>query len=326
MADTIGDISLTTPVQSTPIDPPTMAITLSVNSSPYAGQEGSKVTSRMIRDRLFAEAETNVAITVTEAEGKDAYEVGGRGELQLGVLIETMRREGFELSVSRPRVLLRRNEEGKLLEPIEEVVVDVDEEHSGIVVDKVSQRKGMMTDMRPSGGGKTRITFLAPSRGLIGYQSEFMSDTRGTGVINRLYHSHDLHKGEIASRNRGVLISTDQGEAVAYALFNLQDRGTMFVNPKDKVYAGMVVGENSRDNDLEVNVLKGKQLTNIRASGTDEAIRLTPPKRMTLEEMISYIDEDELVEVTPKNLRLRKKELDANERKKTMRQSKRESA
>ena len=304
VADTICDVSVTEPVQSTPIDPPTMAITISVNDSPYAGQEGSKVTSRMIRDRLLAEAETNVAITVTESESKDAYEVGGRGELQLGVLIETMRREGFELSVSRPRVLLRE-ENGQLLEPMEEVVVDVDEEHSGAVVEKVSLRKGVMTDMRPSGGGKTRITFHAPSRGLIGYQSEFLTDTRGTGIMNRLYHGHGEYKGDIEGRRNGALISTDQGEAVAYAIFNLQDRGIMFIDPQDKVYTGMIVGEHSRDNDLEINVLKGKQLTNIRASGSDEAVRLITPKKMSLEEMISYIEDDELVEVTPKSLRLR---------------------
>jgi GTP-binding protein len=321
VADTICDMSVSTPIPATPIDPPTMSITLSVNDSPFAGQEGSKVTSRMIRDRLLAEEETNVAITVTESEGLDAYEVGGRGELQLGVLIETMRREGFEMSVSRPRVLFKE-EGGQLLEPFEEVVIDVDDEYSGVVVEKLSTRKANMTDMRPSGGGKTRITFLAPSRGLIGYQSEFLTDTRGTGVMNRVYAKHDAYKGELQGRRNGVLISTDQGEAVAYALFNLQDRGEMFVNPQEKVYMGMIVGEHSRDNDLEINVLKGKQLTNIRASGTDEAIRLVPPRRMTLEDMISYIGEDELVEVTPKSLRLRKKFLDANERKRMDRSKK----
>lgn len=321
VSDTICDMSVTEPVQSTPIDPPTMSITLSVNDSPFAGQEGDKVTSRMIRDRLFAEAETNVAITVNETEGKDAFEVGGRGELQLGVLIETMRREGFELSVSRPRVLLKE-ENGKLLEPFEEVVVDVDDEYTGTVVEKLSQRKANMLDMRPSGGGKTRLIFIAPSRGLIGYQSEFLTDTRGTGVMNRLYHSHDAYKGDLAGRRNGVLISTDLGEAVAYAIFNLQDRGTMFINPQDKVYAGMIVGEHSRDNDLEINVLKGKQLTNIRASGSDEAVRLVPPRRLTMEDMISYIQDDELVEVTPKSLRLRKRVLDANERKRTSRDKK----
>ena len=325
VADTICDPAVETPLPSTPIDPPTMAITISVNDSPFAGQEGSKVTSRMIRDRLLAEAETNVAITVTESDGKDAYEVGGRGELQLGVLIETMRREGFEMSVSRPRVLFATDEEGKRTEPYEEVVVDVDEEHSGTVVEKISMRKGNMTDMRPSGGGKTRITFLVPSRGLIGYQSEFLTDTRGTGIMNRIYHSHGAYKGEIEGRRNGALISTDQGEAVGYALFNLQDRGVMFVKPQDKVYMGMIVGEHNRDNDLEINVLKGKQLTNVRASGTDEAIRLVPPRQLTLESMISYIQDDELVEVTPENLRLRKRELDPNERKKASRAAKKAS-
>ena len=321
VADTICDPAVKEPIQSTPIDPPTMSITISVNDSPFAGQEGSKVTSRMIRDRLMAEAETNVAITVNETDGKDAFEVGGRGELQLGVLIETMRREGFEMSVSRPRVLLKE-EGGQMLEPFEEVVIDVDDEYSGTVVEKVSLRKGNMTDMRPSGGGKTRITFLAPSRGLIGYQSEFLTDTRGTGIMNRLYHSHQPYKGDLAGRRNGALISTDQGEAVAYAIFNLQDRGVMFINPQDKVYAGMIVGEHSRDNDLEINVLKGKQLTNVRASGSDEAVKLTPPRILTLEDMISYIGEDELVEVTPENLRLRKIFLDANERKKQSRAKK----
>lgn len=322
VADTICDVSVAEPVKSTPIDPPTMAISISVNDSPFAGTEGKKVTSRMIRDRLLAEAETNVAITVTESDAKDTFEVGGRGELQLGVLIETMRREGFELTVSRPRVLFKRDEKGGLLEPIEEVVIDVDDEYSGVVVEKLSLRKGMMIDMRPSGGGKTRIVFHAPSRGLIGYQSEFLTDTRGTGVMNRLYHSHGEYRGDVEGRRNGALISTDQGEAVAYAIFNLQDRGVMFINPQDKVYAGMIVGEHSRDNDLEINVLRGKQLTNVRASGSDEAVRLVPPKKLTLEDMISYINEDELVEVTPLNLRLRKRELDANERKKAMRAAK----
>lgn len=323
VADTICDPAVETPLPSTPIDPPTMAITISVNDSPFAGQEGSKVTSRMIRDRLLAEAETNVAITVTESAGKDAYEVGGRGELQLGVLIETMRREGFEMSVSRPRVLLKKDDDGNTIEPYEEVVVDVDDEHSGTVVEKISLRKGSMTDMRPSGGGKTRITFLVPSRGLIGYQSEFLTDTRGTGVMNRLYDSHGPYKGEIVEgRRNGALISTGQGEAVAYAIFNLQDRGDMFVSPQEKVYTGMVVGEHNRDNDLEINILKGKQLTNVRASGTDEAVRLVPARKLTLETMISYIGSDELVEVTPKNLRLRKRELDPNDRKKASRAAK----
>jgi GTP-binding protein len=319
VADTIAEPSVSVPLQSTPIDPPTMAITLSVNDSPYAGQEGKKVTSTAIRARLMAEAETNVAITVTPSAGNDAFEVGGRGELQLGVLIETMRREGFELSVSRPRVLYKKDEAGQLLEPIEEVVIDVNEEYSGVVVEKMSQRKGEMKDMRGSGIGKTRIVFHVPSRSLIGYQGEFMTDTKGTGVLNRIYHAHEAYRGEITARRNGVYISNGQGEAVAYAIFNLQERATMFVSPQDKVYEGMIVGENSRDNDLDVNVLKGKQLTNMRASGTDEAIRLVTPKVMTLEEMMSYIADDELVEVTPQSLRLRKKFLDPNARKRAMR-------
>src|SRR5581483_767158 len=305
----------------TPIDPPTMAITLSVNDSPYAGQEGTKVTSRMIRDRLFKEAEGNVAIRVTEAESKDAFEVAGRGELQLGVLIETMRREGFELSVSRPRVLFKEDPAtGAKMEPVEEVVIDVDDEHTGVVVEKVSLRKGEMIDMRPSGGGKTRIIFHVPSRGLIGYQSEFLTDTRGTGIMNRLFHGYAPYKGPIQGRRNGVLISTDQGEAVAYALWNLEDRGPMMIEPGWKVYRGMIVGEHTRDNDLEVNVLKGKKLTNVRATSKDEAVRLTPPLRMVLERALAYIEDDELVEVTPKSIRLRKKHLDPNERKKAERQ------
>lgn len=314
VADTLCDVAVEEPIASTPINPPTMAITIGVNDSPLAGQEGSKVTSRMIRDRLFSEAERNVAIKVKESSGKDAFEVGGRGELQLGVLIENMRREGFELSVSRPRVLFKRGEGDAILEPIEEVVVDVDDEFSGTVVDKISRRKGEMIEMKPS-AGKTRIVFHVPSRGLIGYQSEFLTDTKGTGVINRVFHEYTPYKGEYGGRNNGALISNDNGEAVAYALFNLQDRGVMFVGAQDKVYRGMIVGENAKSNDLEVNVLKGKQLTNVRASGTDEAIRLTPPKKMTLEDMITYIADDELVEVTPDSLRLRKKLLDPNDRK-----------
>ena len=314
VADTICDPSVTEPVRSTPVDPPTMSITITVNDSPYAGTEGKKLTSTMIRERLMAEAETNVAIGLSESDSRDAFEVAGRGELQLGVLIENMRREGFELSVSRPRVLFKKDENGNLLEPYEEVFCDVDEEYSGVVVDKMTQRKAEMTDMRPSGAGKTRITFRAPSRGLIGYQGQFLTDTRGTGVMNRLFHSYGPYKGDIAGRRYGALICTGKGEAVAYAIFNLQDRGTMFVTTGDRVYEGMIVGENSRDNDLDINILKAKQLTNVRASGKDEAVILVPPRRMSLEEMIAYINEDELVEVTPKSLRLRKKHLSPTER------------
>lgn len=319
VSDTLCDIAVSEPIKSTPIDPPTMAITIGVNDSPLAGTEGSKVTSRMIRDRLFAESETNVAIKVKESDGKDAFEVGGRGELQLGVLIENMRREGFELSVSRPRVLFKKGENGEILEPIEEVVVDVDDAFSGSVVEKLSSRKGEMIEMKPSSGGKTRLVFYVPSRGLIGYQSEFLTDTKGSGVLNRIFHAYAPYKGEMSSKRNGALIATDPGEAVAYALWNLQDRGTMFVKPQQKVYSGMIVGENSKQGDLEVNVLKGKQLTNIRASGADEAIRLTPPRELTLEDMITYVGDDELVEVTPKSLRLRKKLLDTNDRKRESR-------
>lgn len=319
VSDTIGAPELQAPLASTPIDPPTMAITITVNDSPYAGQEGTKVTSRMILDRLEKEAESNVAITLKLSNSGDAFEVGGRGELQLGVLIETMRREGFELSVSRPKVLYKRNEQEQVLEPIEEATIDVDEEYSGIVVEKLNKRKGLMQDMRPSGIGKTRMIFHIPSRGLIGYQSEFLTDTRGTGILNRIFHCYEPYKGEIQAYRNGVLISNALGDAVAYAMNMLQDRGDMFINPGDKVYEGMIVGEHNRDNDLEVNILRAKQLTNIRAAGKDDAIRLTPPRKLTLEDMIAYIHDDELVEVTPKSLRLRKKFLDANDRKRESR-------
>lgn len=309
-----------TPLQAQPIDPPTLSMTFSVNNSPLAGQEGSKVTSRVIGDRLMKESQGNIALRITQSEDKDSFEVAGRGELQLGVLIETMRREGFELSISRPRVVYKTDETGQRLEPIEEVVVDVDEEFSGTVVEKISIRKGEMADMRPSGGGKVRIVFHVPSRGLIGYHSEFLTDTRGTGMMNRLFKGYEPFKGAVEGRRNGVLISNGQGEAVAYALFGLEDRGQMFVQPADKVYEGMIIGEHNRDNDLEVNVLKGKQLTNMRASGKDEMIKLTPPRKMTLEDAMSYIQDDELLEVTPKSIRLRKLHLDPNDRKRASRQ------
>jgi GTP-binding protein len=307
---------VTEPLPAQPIDPPTLAMTFRVNDSPLAGTEGDKVTGRMIRDRLFREAEGNVALKVTESRERDSVEVAGRGELQLGILIETMRREGFELSVSRPKVLFRRDERGAVLEPIEEVVIDVDEEHTGIVVQKLSERKAEMLEMRPSGGGRVRLVFHAPTRGLIGYQGELLTDTRGTAVLNRVFHDYAPFKGEVLGRRNGVLISTDNGEAVAYALWNLEDRGPMMIEPGWKVYRGMIVGEHTRGNDLEVNVLKGKKLTNIRTHAKDEAVRLTPPIQMTLEKALAYIADDELVEVTPKSIRLRKKLLDPNERKK----------
>ena len=319
VSDTIAAKEVVEPLQSTPIDPPTMSVTITVNDSPLAGREGKKVTSTLIRERLLAEAEVNVAITFAESEGKDAFEIGGRGELQLGVLIETMRREGFEMTVSRPRVLSRKDENGQLQEPIEEVTIDVDEEFASTVIDALNRRKGEMVDMRSAGAGKTRILFHAPSRALIGYQSRFLTSTRGTGVMNRIFHSYADHKGAIQGRHNGVLVSNDQGSAVAYALFNLQERGVMFVNPQDAVYQGMVIGENSRENDLDVNVLKGKKLTNVRASGTDDAVVLTPPRRMSLEEMMAYINDDELLEVTPESLRLRKRYLIPHERKKAAR-------
>ena len=321
VADTICETSVSKPLASTPIDPPTMSVTITVNDSPFGGREGKKVTSTVIRERLLAEAETNVAITFSENDQKDAFEIGGRGELQIGVLIETMRREGYELIVSRPRVLYKKDDNGNRLEPIEEVIIDVDEEYVSAVVDGMNQRKGSMIDMRAAGAGKTRIIFHAPSRGLIGYQNKFLTETRGTGVMNRIFNSYDLYKGDVAGRKNGALISTDTGTAVAYAIFNLQDRGTMFISHQTPVYQGMIVGEHTRDNDLEINVLKGKQLTNVRASGTDEAVKLVTPRVMSLEQMMAYINEDELLEVTPSSLRLRKKFLDPIERKRQKKSS-----
>ena len=319
VAHTIADQSVTTAIYSQPIDPPTLAMRFAVNDSPFAGREGDKVTSRMIRDRLFRESETNVAIRVTESADKDSFEVAGRGELQLGVLIETMRREGFELGISRPRVLFDTDETGARTEPYETVLIDVDDEYAGTVVEKMQRRKAELTDMRPSGAGKTRITFSAPSRGLIGYHGEFLSDTRGTGIMNRLFEKYGPHKGAIEGRQNGVLISNSTGEAVGYALNSLEERGILFVSPQEKVYEGMIIGENAKPEDLEVNPMKSKQLTNFRSTGKDDAIRLTPPKVMTLEQAIAYIDDDEMVEVTPKSIRLRKAILDPNERKKASR-------
>ncbi|MGK6354787.1 translational GTPase TypA [Sphingomonas sp. DT-207] len=320
VANTICDPTVTEPLHAQAIDPPTLSMRFAVNDSPMAGREGSKVTSRMIRDRLFREAESNVAIKVTEAADKDSFEVAGRGELQLGVLIETMRREGFELGISRPRVLLREDENGNKTEPYETVIIDVDEEYSGTVVEKMNLRKAEMTDMRPSGGGKTRITFSAPSRGMIGYHGEFLSDTRGTGIMNRLFEKYGPHKGKIEGRKNGVLISNGTGEANSYALGPLEERGVLFVGHGEALYEGMIVGENAKTDDLEVNPMKAKQLTNFRASGgKDDAIRLTPPKKMTLEQAIAYIDDDEMVEVTPKSIRLRKRFLDPHERKRQSR-------
>lgn len=315
VADTYCDPSITEPLEAQPIDPPTVTMSFIVNDSPLAGTEGDKVTSRVIRDRLMKEAEGNVALKIEDSDQKDAFHVSGRGELQLAVLIETMRREGFEFAVSRPRVVTQQGEGGQRLEPIEEVVIDVDEEHSGTVVQKMSERKGDMMELKPSGGDRVRLVFHAPTRGLIGYQSELLTDTKGTAIMNRLFHEYAPWKGPIAGRNNGVLISMEQGDAVAYALFNLEDRGPMVIDPGTKVYQGMIIGIHTRDNDLEVNVLKGKKLTNIRAAGKDDAVKLTPPVRMTLERALSWIQDDELVEVTPKSIRLRKLYLDPHERK-----------
>lgn len=314
--DTIADPALDAPLPSTPVDPPTLTMTFRINDGPLGGREGKKVTSRQIRDRLFKETEGNVAIKVTESAESEAFEVAGRGELQLGVLIETMRREGFELTIGRPRVLFRQNEEtGEREEPFEEVLVDVDEPYSGVVVEKMSMRKGVMQDMRPSGGDKVRLTFLIPSRGLIGYHGEFLTDTRGTGIMNRLFAGYKPYAGTIDGRRNGSLISAEDGATTQYALFSLQDRGTLFVEAGEKIYTGMILGEHSRENDLDVNAVREKKLTNIRAAGKDDALLLTPPRKMSLEQAIAYIEDDELVEVTPSAVRIRKRYLDPNERK-----------
>lgn len=320
VADTICDLAIDEAIPAPPIDPPTLAMSFSINNSPLAGREGSKVQSRVIRERLMREAEGNVALHINETDDKDTFEVAGRGELQLGVLIETMRREGFELSISRPRVLFHTDPEtGTVLEPIEEVQVDVDDEFTGIVIEKLNARKANLLDMRPSGGGKTRLLFHCPSRALIGYHGEFLTDTRGTGIMHRVYHDYAPHRGEIEGRRAGVLVSNGDGVSVAYALFNLEERGVMFISSGEKVYQGMIIAEHSRSNDLDVNPLKAKQLTNVRASGKDDAVKLTTPKKMSLEEAIAYINDDELVEVTPQSIRLRKRELIPHMRKKTAR-------
>jgi GTP-binding protein len=320
--DTIGSPDLPGPLPATPVDPPTLAMTFRINDGPLGGREGKKVTSRQIRDRLLRESEGNVAIKITESQETEAFEVAGRGELQLGVLIETMRREGFELTIGRPRVLTRENPEtGAKEEPVEEVLVDVDEPYAGVVVEKLSRRKGVMQDMRPSGGGKVRLTFHIPSRGLIGYHGEFLTDTRGTGIMNRMFAGYEPWAGPIEGRRAGSLISSEGGVAIHYALFYLQERGTLFVDPGEAVYVGMILGEHSRDSDLDVNPIKEKKLTNIRAAGKDDAMLLTPPRRMSLEQAIAYIEDDELVEVTPGAIRLRKRYLDPHERKRAERRS-----
>ncbi|MBC7164942.1 MAG: translational GTPase TypA [Roseovarius sp.] len=316
VADTICALAVDTPIAAQPIDPPTISVTFGINDSPLAGRDGKKVQSRVIRERLMKEAESNVAIKVADTPGGEAFDVSGRGELQMGVLIENMRREGFELSISRPQVLMREGENGERLEPVEEVTIDVDDEYTGAVIEKITgARKGELVEMKPSGVGKTRIVAHVPSRGLIGYHGEFLTDTRGTGVLNRVFHGWVPHRGPIPGRRAGVLISMENGEAVAYALWNLEDRGRLFIGAQAPVYTGMIIGEHSRENDLEVNPLKGKKLTNVRASGTDEAVRLTTPITLSLEEAIAYINDDELVEVTPNAIRLRKRHLDPHERK-----------
>jgi len=327
VADTLCDPSVEEPLPAQPVDPPTLSMTFRINDGPFAGQEGDKVQSRVILDRLMKEAERNIAIKITVSEDKDAFDVAGRGELQLGILIENMRREGFELTVSRPKVVIKTDpESGEKLEPIEEVIIDVDEDYTGVVVQKLSERKGELLEMKPSGGGRQRMVFHVPTRGLLGYQSELLSDTRGTAVLNKLFHAYAPFRGEIASRRTGVLISNSAGEAAAYAIFNLQDRGPFMIGAQTRVYEGMIVGEHTRDNDLEVNVVKGKKLTNIRAAGKDENVLLTPPMKMTLEKAMAYITDEELVEVTPKSIRLRKRWLDPNTRKKMERSRDREVA
>ena len=321
VADTICALAVDDPLEAQPIDPPTITVTFGINDSPLAGREGKRVQSRVIRERLLKEAESNVAIRVADTPGGEAFEVSGRGELQMGVLIENMRREGFELSISRPQVIMR-SDDGQRMEPVEEVTIDVDDEYTGAVIEKITGvRKGDLVEMRPAGVGKTRIIAHVPSRGLIGYHGEFLTDTRGTGVLNRVFHGWTAHRGPIPGRRAGVLISMEDGEAVAYALWNLEERGRMFLGPQAKVYQGMIIGEHSRDNDLEVNPLKGKKLTNVRASGTDDAVRLTPHINFTLEEAIAYINDDELVEVTPQSIRLRKRYLDPHERKRMSKQA-----
>jgi GTP-binding protein len=316
VADTICALAVDTPIAAQPIDPPTISVTFGINDSPLAGRDGKKVQSRVIRERLLKEAESNVAIKVSDTPGGEAFDVAGRGELQMGVLIENMRREGFELSITRPPGLRRAGETGERLEPVDEVTIDVDDEFTGAVIEKITgPRKGDLVEMKPSGAGKTRIVAHVPSRGLIGYHGEFLTDTRGTGVLNRVFHGWVPHRGPIPGRRAGVLISMESGEAVAYALWNLEERGRMFIGAQTPVYTGMIIGEHSRENDLEVNPLKGKKLTNVRASGTDEAVRLTTPITLSLEEAIAYINDDELVEVTPNAIRLRKRHLDPHERK-----------
>ncbi len=321
VSDTIAAPEVEVPIQAQPIDPPTLTMTFRINDGPFAGQDGEKVQSRVIRDRLMREAEGNVALKIGENPDHDSFEVAGRGELQLGILIETMRREGFELTIGKPRVIFRVGDNGQQLEPIEEVIIDVDDEHTGVVVQKLSERRAELLEMKPSGGGRTRLVFHAPTRGLIGYQSELLSQTRGTAVFNRLFHSYAPYKGDVAGRRNGVLISNAVGDATQYSLWYIEDRGSLFIDPGVRVYEGMIVGEHSRDNDLEVNVVKGKQLTNVRAAGKEDARQLTPPRRMSLEAALGYIGEDELVEVTPKAIRLRKTLLDPHERKRAERAS-----
>ena len=315
VADTICDLEINNPIQATPIDPPTMSIQITVNSSPLAGTEGSKLTSTQIRERLIIEAQNNVGISFSENNNKDSFEISGRGELMLEILLTQMRREGFELTVSPPKVLFKKNDKGEKQEPIEEITLDLDEEFSSRIIDSMNKRKGKLIDLKDTGKNKKRLIFHAPTRGLMGYTSRFLTLTKGTGVINRIFHSYGNFEGDMDSRKNGALISMDKGKAVAFAIFNLQARGEMFVTHNDPVYGGMIVGLAPKPGDLIINVMKGKKLTNMRTQGTDENIVLTPVRKMSIAEQLSILNSDEALEITPKSCRLRKLILDANERK-----------
>ncbi len=316
VADTICDTEVDTPIQATPIDPPTMSIKITVNSSPLAGTEGKKLTSTQIRERLVQEAQNNVGISFSENENKDSFEISGRGELMLEILLTQMRREGFEMTVSPPRVLFQKNENGEKLEPIEEITMDLDEEFSSKVIDSMNKRKGKLIDLKDTGKNKKRLIFHAPTRGLMGYTSRFLTLTKGTGVINRIFHSYGKFEGDMEGRRNGALISMEQGKAVAFAIYNLQARGEMFVTHNDPVYSGMIVGLSPKPGDMIINVMKGKKLTNMRTQGTDENVVLTPVRKMSIAEQLSMLNSDEALEITPNSCRLRKAVLDPHERKK----------
>ncbi len=315
VADTICDTDVDKPIKATPIDPPTMSIKITVNSSPLAGTEGKKLTSTQIRERLVQEAQNNVGISFAENENKDSFEISGRGELMLEILLTQMRREGFEMTVSPPRVLFQKNENGEKLEPIEEITMDLDEEFSSKVIDSMNKRKGKLIDLKDTGKNKKRLIFHAPTRGLMGYTSRFLTLTKGSGVINRIFHSYGKFEGDMEGRRNGALISMEQGKAVAFAIYNLQARGEMFVTHNDPVYSGMIVGLSPKPGDMIINVMKGKKLTNMRTQGTDENVVLTPVRKMSIAEQLSMLNSDEALEITPNSCRLRKAELDPHVRK-----------